>query len=109
MPISLVRSFTVMIMMLLMPTMPAINVPRPTNQMNTLMPMNRPVTRFAGSAMLKELMPRLSSGATSCRRFSSSSTFFSSSKPSTPFAGRTQMLSVMLAAAVHLLAWSSAA
>src|SRR5213075_3532651 len=48
MPISLVRSFTVMIMMLLMPTMPAINVPRPTNQMNTLMPVNSPLIRLAG-------------------------------------------------------------
>ena len=48
MPISRVRSFTVMIMMLLMPTMPAVSVPRPTNQMNTLMPMNRPLTRLRG-------------------------------------------------------------
>ncbi len=48
MPISRVRSFTVMIMMLLMPTMPAISVPRPTNQMNTLMPMNRPLIALGG-------------------------------------------------------------
>ena len=52
MPISRVRSFTVMIMMLLMPTMPAVSVPRPTNQMNTLMPTNKPFTRLAGSATI---------------------------------------------------------
>ena len=63
-PISLVRSFTTISMMLLTPTMPANKVPIPTIQRNAEMPSNKPRTCWNSASRLNPPMPRGSLGAT---------------------------------------------
>ena len=62
-PISMVRSFTVTIMMLLTPIAPANRVPMPTNQMRKLTPLNRLSSIWKSTSVLNTMSPFSSVGS----------------------------------------------
>ena len=63
MPISVVRSFTVTIMMLETPMAPARRVPMPTSQMRKLTPLNRLSSIWKRTSVLNTIMPFSSVGS----------------------------------------------
>jgi hypothetical protein len=68
MPISRVRSFTTISMMLPMPTMPAIRLPMPTNQMKAEMPPKMLLKVLTFSTLFSSQSARSSVGSKLCRR-----------------------------------------
>ena len=63
MPISVVRSFTVTIMMLETPMAPARRVPIPTSQMRKLTPLNRLSSIWKSTSVLNTMIPFSSEGS----------------------------------------------
>ena len=80
-PISRVRSFTDMSMMLLMPTIPAIIVPIPIIQIKMRMPLNRFTNFWKRSTVLNILKALGSSGEKLCRSAIFARTDFSMARP----------------------------
>ena len=68
MPISVVRSRTVTIMMLLTPMAPASSVPMPTSHTRKLTPLNRLSIMPKSTSVLNTITPRSSVGSTSWAR-----------------------------------------
>ena len=68
MPISVVRSLTVTIMMLLTPMAPASNVPMPTSQMRKLTPLKRLSSIWKSTSVLNTITPFSSVGSTEWAR-----------------------------------------
>ena len=84
MPISLVRSRTMISMMLVTPIAPAARVPMPTIQIRVRMPPKRPWIFPYSSSRLKCPKARVSSGATLWRSLSRARTFSSATEAGTP-------------------------
>jgi len=84
MPISVVRSLTVTIIILLTPMAPANNVPNPTIQLKILMPLNRLSIMLNIASAFTVTKACLSSGWIRCACFITLSTFFSISEMEYP-------------------------